>query len=53
MRGTSSNVKGRYSARHVQKSDANWSSESVFGWAKEMAEHNRSPRIARDIGLIE
>src|SRR5882762_10179055 len=51
MRGTSSKVKGLHSARHVQNSDANWSNESDFPWAKERGNNRNNPNSTRDIGL--
>src|ERR1700722_12687825 len=53
MRGTSSNEKGLYSARQVQKSDANWSNGSVFACPKQSADRNNKPEsVRRFMGVL-
>src|SRR5450631_3609875 len=48
IRVTSSNVKGRYVARQVQKSEANWPNGSTFCCAKEMqGNHNKAKNTRR------
>jgi hypothetical protein len=44
-------VKGLQCARHVQNSDANWSNESDFPWARERKDNKSSPNSIRGIGL--